>query len=549
MRFSKGIFLLTICLLCFSMLLAGCGDSKKQETVLKESTLNISIGGEPEVLDPQLAIDVYPMRVINAVFEGLCRNDEKGVPRPGVAKSWDISEDKLTYTFHLREAAWSDGTQITAKDFKDAWLRALDPNPEDHQPALMGYLLMCIEGAENYLYGEGSKEDVGIEAKDDKTLVVKLAKPTPYFLQIVCNSVAMPINSEFYSKQPLVQGMSKYGAAVEYILGNGPYIVKEWNHNVDIVLEKNPNYWNAENIKLSTVNFRIIPDNSSAITSFKAGELDVVEISEVHQRDELKAKGDKVESYNTGGTQYVSINNEDRYLKNMNLRKALVYGVERDSLVNKVVKDGSKEAYAFVNPVVRGAKKTFREETGDLIRRDNTAEAESFALKSLVELKLSDMPKLTMLVDDMETSKRDAQAIQEMWRKNLGIEVEIETMPFDAIQERMMQKDYQMVLLRWSGDYNDPTSFLEIFETENYFNIVGFNNSEYDSLMSKAMEENDEKKRMKLLSEAEELLFKFMPICPLYYVHNSYAVKPEVKGLVRGSSAIQDMDFYWTYLE
>jgi len=494
MRFSKGIILLTTCLICFSMIFAGCSDPKKQEAFLEENILNISIGGEPEVLDPQLAIDVYPMRVINAVFEGLCRNDEKGVPMPGVAKFWDISEDKLTYTFYLREATWSDGTQITAKDFKDAWLRALDPNPKDHQPALMGYLLMCIEGAENYLYGEGSKEDVGIEAKDDKTLVVKLTKPTPYFLQIVSNSVAMPINSEFYSKQPLVEGMSKYGADIENVLGNGPYVIKEWNHNEDIVLEKNPNYWNAENIKLSTVNLRIIPDNSSAITSFKAGELDIVEISEAHQRDELKAKGAVVESYNTGATQYVSINNEDKYLKNVNLRKALVYGIERESLVNKVVKDGSEEAYAFVNPVVGGGNNSFRQETGDLVRRDNTAEAESFALKSLVELKLSDMPKLSLLVDDMETSKRDAQALQEMWRKNVGIEVEIETMSFESIQERMMQKDYQMVLLRWSGDYNDPTSFLEIFETENYFNIVGFNNSEYDSLMSKAREETDEKK-------------------------------------------------------
>lgn len=548
MKFGKGILILTICLICFSMIFTGCGGSKEQEE-LASKEISVSIGGEPEVLDPQLLIDVYPMRVINTVFEGLCRNDEKGVPMPGIAKSWDISEDKLTYTFHLREATWADGSQITAMDFKDAWLRALDPNPSDHQPALMGYLLMCIEGAESYLYGEGSKEDVAIEAKDEKTLVVKLDQPTPYFLQIVCNSVAMPINKEFYAKQPLVSGMSKYGADVENILGNGPFVIKEWNHNEDIVLEKNPNYWNAENIKMDIVNFRIIPDNSSAITSFKAGELDIVEISEAHQMDELKAKGEKVESYNTGGTQYISINNEDRYLKNINLRRALAYGVERDSLVNKVVKDGSKEAYGFVNPVVRGIEKSFRDEIGDFVRRDNTAEAESFALKSLVELKLSDMPKLTLLVDDMETSKRDAQVIQEMWRKNLGIEVKIETMSFESIQEKMMQKDYQMALLRWSGDYNDPTAFLEIFETENYFNVVGFNNSEYDSMISKAREETDEKKRMNLLSEAEELLFKSMPICPLYYVYSSYALKPKVKGFVRGSSAIQDMDLYWTYLE
>lgn len=547
MRYVRNSLQLVIALICLSLVIVGCSYTKGQDSVLKEIT--VSIGGEPEVLDPQLVTDVYPMRIINAAFEGLCRFDENGAPMPGIARTWDVSEDKLTYTFHLREALWSDGTKVTAMDFKEAWLRALDPDPKDHQPALMGYLLMCIEGAESYLYGEGNKEDVAIDAKDEKTLVVKLNQPTPYFLQIVCSSVAMPINKEFYSKQPLVNGMSKYGAEVENILSNGPFIVKEWKHNRDIVLEKNPNYWNAENIKIDKINFKIIPDNSSAITSFKAGELDIVEISQAHQIDELKAKGFEVDSYNTGVTQYISFNIEDKYLNNINLRKALTYGVERDNLVNKVVKDGSKEAYAFVNPAVTGVEKSFREEIGDLVTKDNVAEAESFALKSLVELKLRDLPKLTLLVDDTETSKRDAQALQEMWRKNIGIEVEIETMSFEAIEEKLMQKDYQMVLLRWASDYNDPASFLEIFETENYFNVVGFKNEEFDNLMSKAREEIDDRKRMILLGEAEELLFKHLPICPLYYVYNSYAVKHGVKGFVRGSSAIQDMDFYWTYVE
>lgn len=547
MRLRKVTLELAAALMCFNIAFSGCDLKKGQNLPLNEITL--SIGGEPEVLDPQLVSDVYPMRVINAVFEGLCRNDENGVPMPGIAKSWDVSEDKLTYTFHLREALWADGSQITAMDFKEAWLRALDPNPTEHQSAPLGYLLKCIEGAENYIYGKGSKEDVAIDAKDEQTLVVKLKQPTPYFLQIVCNSIAMPINREFYAKRPLVNGMSKYGEDVENILGNGPFVVKEWKHNKVLILEKNPNYWNAENIKIDRINLKIIPDDLSNIEAFNAGELDVAEISQSHQIEELKAKGFRVESYNTGATQYISFNIEDKYLKNINLRKALTYGVERDGLVNKTVKDGSKEAYAFVNPVVRGMEKSFREETGDLVTGYNTSEAESFAIKSLVELKLSDLPKLTLLIDDMETSKRDAQALQEMWRKNVGIEVEVEIMPFESVKERLIQKDYQMALLRWEGDYNDPISFLEIFETENYFNVVGFNVSEYDQIISKAREEIDEKKRMDLLREAEGLLFKHMPLCPLYYVYSSYAVKPEIKGFVRGSNAIQDMDFYWTYLE
>ncbi len=545
MKSGRGVLVFTVFLMCFSIFFTGCSSEK----VVKKHELTISLGGEPNILDPQLVVDVVPMRVINSVFEGLCRKDKNGAPVPGVAKSWDISEDKLVYTFYLREANWADGSPITARDFKEAWLRALDPTPANYQPAYLGYLLICIEGAEKYLYGEGKKEDVGIEVKDDKTLIVKLNQPTPYFLELICSSVFMPINTGFYKSQPLVSGMSTYGADTQNILGNGPFVVKEWNHDQNIILEKNEKYWNAQEIKLDKVDFRIIADNSSAITSFKAGELDVVDITEVHQIDELKANGNRVENYDVGATQFIAINNEDTVLKNENMRRALTYGVDRKTLVSKVVMDGSMEAHGFVSPVIRGVEKSFREETGDLFRGDKTAEAETYALKSLVELGLKDMPKLSLLVDDTETSKRDAQAIVEMWRKNLDLEVEIITMSFDAIQEKMLAKDYQMVLLRWSGDYNDPTSFLEIFETENFFNIVGFKNPDYDNMISKARQETDDKKRMNLLSEAEKLLFEKMPVCPLYFVHNSYALKQNLKGFVRGSSAIQDIDLYETYLE
>jgi len=547
MRLKKVTAEFAAVLICFNIVISGCDLKKEQNLAIKEITL--SIDGEPEVLDPQLVGDVHSMRIINAVFEGLCRNDENGIPMPGMAKSWEVSEDKLTYTFHLREALWADGSQVTAMDFKEAWLRALDPNAKDQQPSPLGHLLMCIEGAESYFYGKGSKKDVGIEVKDEKTLVVKLKQPTPYFLQIVCSSVAMPINGKFYANQPLVNGISKYGEKAEYILGNGPFIVKEWKHNKFVTLEKNPNYWNTENIKIDRINFKIITDNSSAIAAFEEGELDIVEISQANWIEELKAKGFRVEEYNTGKTQYILFNMEDKYLKNINLRKALTYGIERDNLVNNVVKNGSKGAYAFINHIVRGVEKSFREETGDLVTGFNVSEAESFALKSLVELKLSDLPKLTLLIDNTEISNRDAQAIQEMWRKNIGIEIEIETMPLEAIRERLLKKEYQMALLRWAGDFNDPVLFLEIFETGNSFNAAGFSVSEYDQMIDKARKEVDEKKRMNLLREAEELLFNYMPVCPLYYVYDSYAVKHEIKGFVRGSSAIQDMDLYWTYLD
>lgn len=547
MKIQRGILVLIVFVMCSSIFFTGCKTTDNEVEIKQE--ISLSLGGEPNILDPQLVVDVVPMRIINAVFEGLCRKDKDGKPVPGIAKSWDISEDKLVYTFHLREASWADGTPVKAKDFEDAWLRTLDPEPANHQPSYLGYLLFCIEGAEEYSFADGKKEDVGIKAKDEKTLEVKLNQPTPYFLELICSSVFMPINSEFFKSQPLVGDMSTYGADANNILGNGPFNIKEWNHDQNIVLEKNEKYWNAEVIKLDKVDFRIIADNSSAITSFKAGELDFVDITEAHQIDELNTNGNRVENYDVGATQFIAINNEDAVLKNENMRRALAYGIDRKTLVEKVVRDGSREAYGFVSPVVSGVEKSFRDETGDLIRHDKIVEAETYALKSLVELGLKDMPKLAMLVDDMETSKRDAQAIVEMWRENLDLEVEIVSMSFEAIQEKMLSKDYQLVLLRWSGDYNDPTSFLEIFESENYFNIVGYKNTQFDQLISGARQEIDELKRMDMLREAERLLFESMPICPVYFVHNSYALKQHLKGFVRASSPIQDIDFYRAYIE
>lgn len=545
MKLRRCYAFLVVVLVGINIVLSGCSSAQAS---LNEVTINL--GDEPSTLDPQLAYDVIPMRVINAIFEGLCRKDKNGSPVPGVAEKWTISEDKLTYSFYLKEdAKWWDGTPVTAKDFKDAWLRALDPQPEDHEPAYMGYLLFCIKGAEAYAYGEGKKEDVAIEAKDDKTLSVILNKPTPYFLDLVCNSVFMPVKTEFLKKQPLEDNITKYGAEADTILGNGPFKVEEWNHDENMVLEKNEVYWNSENIKLEKINFKMIRDNTAAINSFKAGEIDMVEITDPLLKNEFEKSKSYVGSYDAGITQYISMNNEDPILGNVNIRKALALSLDRKTLVQKVLDDGSKEALGFVSPVVRGYKQTFRKQTGDLFEDNDAAKAKELLEKGMEELNLLDLPELSILVDDKETSKRDAQIFQDMWRKSLGINVEIEVMSFDAMMEKMFQKEYQMSLLVWSGDFNDPLAYLDIFSSKNFYNVAYYNNTKFDELLDKSNEETDEKKRMDLLVEAERIAINDMPVCPVYYVSNSYAVNSRVKGLIRGSSAIQDIDLYWTYVK
>ncbi|MFZ5987564.1 MAG: peptide ABC transporter substrate-binding protein [Bacillota bacterium] len=545
MKLKRCNAVLLCFLICASIILSGCSSAKAGS-----QELNLNLGDEPLTLDPQLVFDATPMRVVNAIFEGLCRKDKNGVPIPGAAKSWDISEDKLTYTFYIRDdARWWDGSSVTANDFKEGWLRALDPKPATHEPSYMGYLLFCIKGAQEYAFGEGKKEDVAINVKDEKTLIVTLIKPTPYFLDLICNSVFMPVKMEFFNSQPVESNVTKYGADAQNIMGNGPFKVKEWNHNENIVLEKSSVYWNSSNIRLESINFKMITDSTAALTSFNAGEIDVVDITEPQQIEEIRKKKFLIASHDVGVTQYITINNEDPVLKNVNIRKALAYAIDRKTLVQKVVKDGSKEALGFVNPVVRGTKGTFREQAGDLFKDNDVAAAKSLLAKGLEELNLSAVPKLAILVDDKDTSKRDAQTFQDMWRKNIGVEVEIQTMSFDAMREKMMQKDYQLSLLMWSGDFNDPSAYLDIFSSANFFNVAFYNNPDFDSLFEEARDEKDEKKRMDMLIEAERIVISDMPVCPLYYISGTYAVNPRVRGLVRGNSAIQDLDLYWAYIE
>lgn len=544
MKLERCYALLLVVFMIMGIALSGCNTAEAGF-----SEVYINLGDEPSTLDPQLAYDVVPMNVINAVFEGLLRKDKDGTPIPGVAKKWVISEDRLTYTFYLKDdAAWWDGTDVTAQNFKDAWMRALDPQPEYHEPSYMCYLLFCIKGAEEYAYGEGKAEDVAIYVKDEKTLSVTLSEPTPYFTDLVCNSVYMPINTEFFKKQISEDSISRYGSEAENLLGNGPFRIEEWNHDQSIVLTRNDMYWNSENIQTDGIKFRMIGDNTAAINSFKAGEIDMVEITDPLLMQEFNSSDYQIGSYNAGIVQYISMNNEDPILGNVNIRKALSYAIERKTLVEKVLGDGSTEALGFVSPVVKGEGGHFRQKAGELFK-DDIEKAKELLKQGLKELKLSQMPKLSILVDDKETSKRDAQVFQDMWRKNLGVDVEIEIMSFDAMTEKMMRADYQMSLLMWSGDYNDPRAYLEVFSSSNFYNVAYYVNLYFDELLEKSIEEADSKKRMDLLVEAEKIVINDMPVCPIYFAQNSYAVNSRIKGLVRGSSAIQDIDLYWTYIE
>ncbi|NLI57150.1 MAG: peptide ABC transporter substrate-binding protein [Clostridium sp.] len=545
MKQNMSYSLLLILLICLNVLLTGC---RSVDAISNE--IVISLGGEPKTIDPQLACDTPSMRVVNAIFEGLVRINEKGKPVPGVASTWEISADKLTYTFYIREdAKWWNGADVTAYHFKDGWIRAIEPHPENHEISPMRHLLFCIEGALEYAQGKGNKEEVAIVAVDEKTLSVKLKNPTPYFLELTSNSVFMPLNTEFYDSQYFNSNITTYGLEAKDIMGNGPFKISSWDHYQEIVLEKNYSYWNFENIGLEKVNFKIINDNWVAFTAFKAGEIDVIDITHEIQKKELKDSKTYLGSYYSGHTQYISINNEDNILKNKNIRKALSYSLDRKTLVEEIVGNSSKEAYAFVNPIVKGVNGSFRRSAGDLFGDNDGEKAKSLLKTGLAQLDYNSLPKLTLLVDDKEASKKNAQAFQNMWKENLEIEVEIQVMPYEAMLDRMMKKNYQLSLVMWAGDFNDALAYLDILKTHNPFNMAFYSNDQFDKLLDEAINQEDERERMDLLIEAEQIMIEDMPIVPVYYLGLDYAINPKYKGLVMGKTLMQDMDLYWTYIE
>lgn len=540
MRAGRLSFFILIILIFSTSIIPGCTQ--------KSLELNIAIAGEPAILDPQLAYDSYTLPIVNAIFEGLYRKDKNGLPVPAAAKGYDLSPDGLTYTFHLRDSTWADGTSVKADDFKAAWLRALDPKPKDNSPSYTANLLYYIKGAEEYNAGKGKPEDVGIEAKDDKTLLVSLVKPTPFFLDLVCNGVFMPLNKSFYEKQPVENNVIKYGAEAENVLGNGPFEIGEWKHDGKVVLQKNNKYWNSEDIQLEKVTLKIIKDSSAALTEFKAGEIDVTDITS-EQREQCIKDGIPVLSYDKGATVYLDFNGKDPLTANANIRKALSMSLDRETIIKNVLKNDSQKALGFVNPVIQGEKDSFRKETGDLIEDNNVKKAKEFLEKGLNELKITGTPKVTVLTDDTQESKQQAQIYQEMWKKNLGIDAEISVMPFDALHEKLFNNDYQTAIMIWGSDYNDALGFLDNYVSDSPNNLSRYSNKKYDELIEKSRIELDSSKRIKWEAEAEKMLLDDVALCPLYFMSGNYVVSSNVKDLVRRSSAIQDMDFYWAHIE
>ncbi|ADL07430.1 peptide ABC transporter substrate-binding protein [Thermosediminibacter oceani] len=539
---------LAIVLLLVLGTVAGCGQKTDQQAAEQtgEKELVFAIGAEVPNLDPQKATDTYAIMVSNAIFEGLVRVRDGKVEK-GMAEDWQVSEDQKTWTFKLRDAKWSDGKPVTAYDFEYAFKRLLDPNTASEY-AYQGYYIL---NGEKFNKGEiTDPSQVGVKALDEKTLEIKLENPVKYFDSLMSFISFMPVR-----KDVVEQHGNAFAADADKLLFNGPFVLKEWKHEQELILEKNPNYWNKDAIKLDRVRILVVNDTNTAYQMYENGELDFVGIPPDFV-EQLKNEG-KALFYYDGAEAYLQFNGKREgkpWLANENFRKAIGFAIDREDYIKTVLRGVSDPATRYVLPLLSGLEKKFVEEYPYeyYSKKADPAKAKEYLNKAMQELNISDPSKMTfeLLTDDNATSKISAETIQDMLRKNLGIEITIKQVPFKQRLEltRRDKMDYDVVLALWGPDYDDPMTYLDLWTSDGGFNSTGWSNKEYDELIKFAKTTADFKARADKMFEAEKLLLDKGPIVPLYFRQRAWTKRDYVTGLVRNFVG-GDPDFIYADVE
>lgn len=469
-------------------------------------TFTVANGAEPESLDPSQIQGVPEHRIFEALFEGLVAVDPQtadGVP--GVAESWDISDDGLTYTFHLREdAVWSDGVPITADDVVYSWLRELAPetaSPYAWFPA------MFIAGATEYNAGEVGPEAVQIRAVDDHTFEMTLIGPLPYVIGALCH----------YSFGIVPQhAIEKYGQAwtqPENFVGNGPFVLTEHVPQDRIVCEKNPLYWDAENVALDEVVFLASDDTATNYNMYVSGEVDWNTSIDLNNFDQISMRTDYQVAPQLS-TYYYTINVTEPPFDDVRVRKAISYAIDREELVYSVTRAGQIPCWGIV-PEMAGYEPLEESDIGGSLYDPD------YARELLAQAGYPNgigFPTVSILYNTDDAHRQIAEFIQQQLKDNLNINVELENQEWATYLANRNAGNFQIARAGWVGDYQDPNTFLDMFITGAGMNGGKYSNPEYDALINQAARMPAGEERMATLKAAEDILInQDQAIIPLYF--------------------------------
>jgi oligopeptide transport system substrate-binding protein len=539
--------------------------------VAQEVTYNL--GAEPATIDPALTIDLVSRNIALQVFEGLTRIDNKNTPQPAIAKSWTISKDRKTYTFTLRDAYWTNGTPVTAYDFEYAWKRSLSPE----LAASYAYHLYYVYGGEafNTSIKVGTKyyvqavdakgnpltktvegkvvpvpnmkkeidpsKNVGVRALNAKRLRVYLQSPTAYFLALTALPEMMPVCKAVVSKN------DKWAADLtnNYVT-DGPFKLTQWSHNDKMVFVKNPTYWDKNAVKLTKITYLMVEDESTALSMYQSGQLDAAVSVPISELPKLVASGDaqilpELASY------YYQFNVTKKPFNDVRVRKALTLAINRTAITASLTKGEQPPAMALVPygmpDVLPGSD--FRKVGGSYFKDNDIATAKALLAQAGYP-NGKGFPTFTLGFITSDARRTIAEAIQQMWKKNLGITCTLKNEERGVYLQDWASINYDVMWTGNNADYMDPNTFLEVFVTGGGQNNTGWSNKSYDALIAKAKVTVDPKARMVILHAAEKIIMTDMPILPIYFYTNPVLLSKHIKNFYE--SPLGTIDWKNTYM-
>ncbi len=532
---KKSLVLVLAMLMIFSIALSACAPKAPAETpggetpapTAEPKILRTNNMSEPGSLDPALAQGTHESWVLDHCFEGLMARDPSGKSVPGMAKEYTLADDDVTYTFTLRDGiTWSNGDPVTAHDFEYSWKRALDPD----LAADYAFQLYYLKGGEAYNTGAGSVDDVGVKAIDDKTLEVVLASPTAYFLELTSFYTYYPVNKKVVEANP------DWAKDASTHVSNGPFRLTGWEHNATITMAKNETYYDKDAIKLDGIELSILADENTAWQKYEGGEFDFLTPLPQAVVAQLKANGNpELVIGGEVGTYYYNLNSKVKPFDNVKIRKALSLTLDTQTICDKIAQGGQIPAEGVVPFGMTDENGgEYRNGAGKLAEY-NVEEGKKLFAEGLAEtgFKAEDFSKFSILYNTSEAHKKIAQAAQEMWRNNLGIEIQLENVDFQVKLDREKAGDYQISRAGWIGDYIDPMTFIDLWVSDGAFNDAKYNNPEYDRLVKEAKNTTDQKIRMENMRKAEQMLMADMAVVPVYFYTQPYAQKPYVTGVFK----------------
>lgn len=536
---KRVISLLLVAAMTVGLVACGSsGDGKKSSASSDEKILSVQTGPDPETVDPALNSAVDGGEMILHAFEGLLKLDENGDPEAGQAEKWEVSEDGLTYTFHLRDGLkWSDGSDLTAEDFVYSWQRVCDPNvAAPYAETVLG----MVEGYDKAVAGDIEK--LGVEAKDDKTFVVHLANPCPYFESLAAFATLNPVQ-----KETIETNGDAWATEADTYISNGPFYMAEWVPGSYVLMKKNPNYWDADSIKLDGIKFNLIEDANAAYSAYQTGEILMVKDVPTEEIPSLK-DNDEFHVEPLIGTYYISLNLEKAPFDNKLVREALSLAIDREYVANTLMQGTYSPAG---NIVGLGWKDTdgseFHDKSNGGSEYIDSSDYDANLQKAKDLLKEAGypdgkgIPKIDYLINDSGYHKVVGEYLQKAWGE-LGIDVTVDVVEWASFTPMRRNGDFMAARNGWVGDYTDPSNILELFTTDNGNNDGNYSNPAFDAAIEKSRTTTDAAERSAVLHEAEDIIMEDAGCIPVAYYNDFYLMSSKVTGAWHASNG------YWYFM-